>query len=70
MTVLDDKTLKTSFKLMAALIVLLLVIEFAFVKSENVYKMVTVEGHEYIAVSREPWIGTVAHIHKADCKAH
>ena len=37
---------------------------------ERTYKTVTIEGHEYIFITRRPWGGEMALAHKANCKAH
>ncbi|MFT5450833.1 MAG: hypothetical protein ACI9N9_000313 [Enterobacterales bacterium] len=40
------------------------------VNPERSYKTVTIEGHEYIFITRRPWGGEMAIAHKANCKAH
>jgi hypothetical protein len=40
------------------------------VNPERTYKTVTIEGHEYIFITRRPWGGEMALAHKANCKAH
>lgn len=40
------------------------------VNPERTYKTVTIEGHEYVFITRRPWGGEMAIAHKANCKAH
>lgn len=40
------------------------------VNPEKSYKTVTIEGHEYIFITRRPWSSEMAIAHKANCKAH
>ena len=40
------------------------------VNPEGTYRTITIEGHEYIFISRRPWSSEMAMAHKANCKAH
>lgn len=37
---------------------------------EETYKIVTIENHEYIFISRRPWASEMAITHNANCKNH
>lgn len=40
------------------------------VHPEKSYRIIEIEGHEYIFISRRPWSGEMALAHSGDCKAH